>query len=486
MMNAQASSPPAARDDNRPRGLLVVSNRLPVTVRRLQDGVEITRSAGGLVTALDPALRASGGVWIGWPGSRVDDDVRLVEDDHPYWIEPVQLSDSEVRHFYHGFANRTLWPLFHCLPERTRFDRQAWRTYETVNRRFATVTERFARENPGGLIWVHDYQLMRTPRHLRNEIADARLAFFLHIPFPPFDLFRILPWSRELLRGMLACDLIGFHVENYAGNFLDCVERLLGAEVDRKSGLVHHDHRTTRVGAFPLGIDFDTFERNACNAGEVVERPPQHLILGVDRLDYTKGIPERIQAFERLLELHKEHRGRACLFQLAVPSRAQVTEYRELKREIDELVGRINGRFATSSWTPIHYFYRTLTPESLAGLYRIADVALVTPLRDGMNLVAKEYVACQTDNPGVLVLSRMAGAAETMPEALRVNPYDIDNVAYALHRALTMPERERAERMNALRQRERDNDVHAWTRRFLDTAAHDISGPGRPNRRRKA
>lgn len=295
------------------------------------------------------------------------------------------------------------------------------------------------------------------------------MGFFLHIPFPPYDIYRILPWYREILRGMLACDLVGFHCPGYVTNFLDSVERLLGARCDRSTGQVEHGERVVTVRDFPLGIDYADHEGLAERAKRVL-RPAERVVLGVDRLDYTKGIPERILAFERLLETRPEHREKVNLLQLAVPSRSQVAEYQAMKRRIDELVGRVNGRFATSSWTPIRYLYRSVPRERLAAMYRDADVALVTPLRDGMNLVAKEYVASQVDEPGVLILSRMAGAAERMPEALRVNPYNIDSVAENLHTALTMGLDERLARMRALQLRERRNDVYVWLDRLLGTA----------------
>jgi trehalose 6-phosphate synthase/phosphatase len=452
----------------RQRPILVVSNRLPITLQRGPLGLEQKPSAGGLVSALEPVLRQRGGTWIGWPGAPLAEDETLSAPAEGYRIRPIPLSDSEVRRYYHNLSNRALWPLFHSFPERTLFDRRDWGTYDRVNARFAeaAVEER----GEADLIWFHDYQLMTAPYHLRQVAPGSRIAFFLHIPFPPFDIFRILPWSREILRGLLACDLVGFHVDSYARNFLDCAERLLGARVDAPRGLVEHGDGVVRVGAFPLGIDFDRFDSRARQAPVEEKRDGEKVVLGVDRLDYTKGIPERIRSIERLLEVYPEHREKVVLLQLAVPSRFQVAEYQELKREIDELVGRVNGRFATADWSPIRYLYRSVPPEKLAAMYRNADIALVTPLRDGMNLVAKEYVASQVDEPGVLILSRMAGAAETMQEALRVNPYNIDSVTSALHRALTMEETERRSRMVALRRKERRYNVHHWVASFLDAA----------------
>jgi trehalose 6-phosphate synthase/phosphatase len=457
--------------------LTIVSNRLPYTVERVRQRLERHPSAGGLVSALDPVLRARGGTWVGWPGLELRKGETLEEPGDPYAVVPVALRAEEVRSFYSGFSNGSLWPLFHSLSSRARFVRDEWETYRRVNDHFARATAEHAGEQE--LVWVHDYQLMLVPGQLRRLRRDVRLAFFLHIPFPPYDVFRLLPWDREILLGLLACDLVGFHVSGYAQNFLDAVERRLGLRVDREAGLVEHGSRTVSVRSLPLGIDFEYYETAARAASLPAEPARERIVLGVDRLDYTKGIPDRIRAFEHLLELHPEHRGRVALLQLAVPSRDEVAEYRRLKREIDELVGRVNGRFATADWSPIRYLYRQLPFDELVALYRTSDVALVTPLRDGMNLVAKEYVACQVDDPGVLVLSRLAGSAETMREALLVNPYNLDETASALHRALTMDEAERRARIIALRRRERRDDVYAWVSAFL-ASAQESTGAVRP------
>jgi trehalose 6-phosphate synthase/phosphatase len=448
--------------------LVVVSNRLPVTARAGRSGARLERAPGGLVSALEPALRSRGGTWVGWPGGALEaPDLEGAGGEQGYRLLPVRISQGELRRFYLGFANSTLWPLLHSFPTRMELDREEWLAYEDVNRRFASVAE--GAGDAESLFWIHDYQLMRTAPYLRRAWPEARIAFFLHVPFPPFDLFRILPWDRELLRGLLACDLVGFHCAGYAANFLDCVERLLGARVDRAAGQVEHGERTVTLATLPLGIDCERYAKWAEQA-PTRERGEEHIVLGVDRLDYTKGLPEKIRAFERFLELHPEHHGRVVLLQIAEPTRDQVPEYQRLKRQVDELVGNVNGRFATSRWTPIHYLHRSLSPEELAGLYRDADVALVTPLRDGMNLVAKEYVVCQVKEPGVLILSRLAGAAETMHEAIRVNPYNTDLVAAALHQALGMDASERTARVRALQQRERRHDVHAWLDTFLERA----------------
>ncbi|MFP8874811.1 MAG: bifunctional alpha,alpha-trehalose-phosphate synthase (UDP-forming)/trehalose-phosphatase [Myxococcota bacterium] len=459
--------------------VVVASNRLPFTIERKErkggTSPQAVPSAGGLITALEPVLRDRGGTWVGWPGAGLQPGEELPSADEAYRVAPVHLRQEEIDHYLHGFCNRTLWPLFHSLSMMARYDREDFEHYERVN---ATFAEAIVNESRAGdLIWVHDYHLMLAPNGIRRALPEARLAFFLHIPFPPYDLFRLLPWDRELLRGLLACDLIGFHVPNYANNFLDCVERRLGTRVDREAMVVEYGDRAVQIGAFPIGIDFADFEARALQAPPQPETARERLIVGVDRLDYTKGIIERINAFERLLELHPEHRERVVLLQVAVPSRSEVAEYRNLKAQIDGLVGSVNGRFATASWSPIRYLVRSVSPERLAALYRDAEVALITPLRDGMNLVAKEFVASQVAEPGVLVLSRLAGAAETMREAILVNPHDTDGTAAALHRALTMDEPERRSRMAALRKREQRDDVHAWVRSFLGTAATTSVAP---------
>ncbi len=450
--------------------LIVLSNRLPITIRRSRGELHVEPSSGGLVAAMAPAMRQRGGVWIGWPGAKLRPDERLETEDAPCELHPVPLSDTETKRFYHGYSNGALWPLFHSLPERMALDRRNWDSYETVNERFAQAAIEEMGEDD--LIWVHDYHLALVPEMIRRRRPNARIAYFLHIPFPPFDLYRILPSYRAILRGLLASDLVGFHCPGYVSNFQDCVERLLGARVDRGAGRIEHGDHTVQVGAFPLGIDYAEYERRSREAPRTKRPASERIILGVDRLDYTKGIPERMRAYERLLELHPDHRGKVTLIQIAVPSREQVSEYQSLKREIDELVGRINGRFGTSFWTPIRYVHRSIPPQRLSALYRDAAVALVTPLRDGMNLVAKEFVASQTEDPGVLVLSRMAGASDTMQEALRVNPYNIDSVADVLHQALEMPRDQRETRLRALQRRERRHDLAEWLEVFLRQATH--------------
>ncbi len=459
--------------------LLVATHRLPFSLRRTERGLERRPGPGGLVAALEPVLGKRGGTWLGWPGGELGPDAFAEARGAPYRTAPVPVTPDELQRYHHGFAGDTLWPVFHCLPGRARFDARDWDAYERVNRRFADAA--LAELEGDELVWIHDHHLMLSPAFLRARRPDAKLAFFLHLPFPPHDVFRSLPRARELLRGLLACDLVGFQVPSYVQNFLDCAERLLGARVVREWRLVEYEDRRITTGDFPIGVDWSHLESLAREAPATAAQGGSRSILGVDRLDYTKGIPERILAVERLLEFEPGLRERIVLLQIAAPS-SPGFEQESLQREIDELVGRVNGRFGSASWSPIQYVHRSLDHECLAGLYRDADVALITPLRDGMNLVAKEFVACQTADPGVLVLSEMAGAAESMPEALLVNPHDVEETARTLHRALGMEEPERRGRMAALRARERRQDVHTWSEGFLRAyhAGRQRRKPGGP------
>jgi trehalose 6-phosphate synthase/phosphatase len=426
------------------------------------------------VAALDPALREHGGEWIGWAGIS-DDALQEVaarqtgRKRNTVRYTGVRLSPREMSQHYAQFSNRTLWPVFHYFLERASYDAAAWAGYDKVNERFAAMANESS--DAGSLFWVHDYQLLRVPLHLRRLRPHAALGFFLHTPFPAADVFRCIPWSRLLVRGMLGADYLGFHTATYASHFLTAAETLLGCEVDRGLGTLQHEGRTIATGAHPVGIDADEMERLA-RSGTAASIPhlEERSILGVDRLDYTKGIQQRLLAVEHFFNTHAEHRGRVVFTQVAVPSRERVPEYGLLKREIDELVGRINGRFAARDWAPIRYITRSLDKEALGALYASAHVALVTPLRDGMNLVAKEYVASQVADPGVLILSELAGAAEELQEAIHVNPFDMEGMADAMNKALNMSHDERHARMAALRDRVRAGAAQHWSSGFLRAA----------------
>jgi alpha,alpha-trehalose-phosphate synthase [UDP-forming] len=464
--------------------LVVVSNRLPVILCQNGEGWTASQGGGGLVQALDPVLRAQGGVWLGWPG--VSDETGWEEalaaagQERGYDFVAVPLDEALVRDFYGGFSNAILWPLFHNLDDRCNFEPAYYSAFDEANRRFATIIANHVRRSD--FVWIQDYQLIRVATHLRELGVQSDVGFFLHIPFPSLESFVKLPWRAQILRALLDYDQVGFQTERDRRNFLDCVERLLpeaSIRTDQRECALSEvvvEGRVTRVGSFPIGIDAASVAEQA--ASDAVGRRTLQLrvdlgdaavLLGVDRLDYTKGIPERFLAFEHLLEQAPELCERVVLFQIVQPSRELVAEYQELKREIDRLVGAINGRFGTPGWVPIHYVYRGLDHTDLFAMYRLARVALVTPLKDGMNLVAKEYCACQIDEPGSLVLSEFAGAAAQLHEhAFIVNPYDVEGTARAIREALTMGLDERRRRMDAMRDGIAKEDVFWWTRRFLD------------------
>jgi trehalose 6-phosphate synthase/phosphatase len=455
--------------------LILVSNRLPITVKPEGDEVMVERSSGGLATGLRGPHERSGGIWIGWPGdvSAMTEAQHHALDAHLSSLRcvPVDLSASEVSKFYDGFSNAVLWPLFHYLLDRIPPHSQEWDVYRAVNEKFADVVARVWQ--PGDLVWVHDYQLVLVPRMVRARIPQATIGFFLHIPFPASEVLRILPWREQVLQGILGADVVGFHTFTYRSHFSSAVLRVLGIPTD--GDRIDVDGRTTRLGVFPIGVDAKTFVALAEDqdvireAAEIrTEAKGERILLGIDRLDYTKGIPRRLLAFERLLEREARWRGKVRLVQVAVPSRDAVPSYQDFRRQVDELVGRINGAYSTVDWVPIHYVHRSLNAKQVVALYRAADVMLVTPLRDGMNLVAKEFVTTRSDEDGVLVLSELAGAAAEMGEALQVNPYDIDGMAQAFDDALTMPEEEKRVRMRALRARIASRDVHHWAESFLE------------------
>jgi len=468
--------------------LILVSNRLPVTVRLDDREVSIARSPGGLVTGLRVPHERTGGTWIGWPGdvSQLDGAQQRSLASHLSELRcvPVHLSGEEVASYYDGFSNGVLWPLFHYLLDRIPPSSQEWDAYRAVNEKFAEVAAHVWR--PGDLVWVHDYQLVLVPQLLRARIPSATIGFFLHIPFPVSEVVRTLPWRDQVLEGMLGADLVGFHTFTYRKHFASSVLRILG--IPSKGDCVYIDGRQIRLGVFPIGVDARTFVELAEDpdvqretATIRAEARGEKILLGIDRLDYTKGILPRLLAFERLLEREPHWRAKVRLVQIAVPSRDRVPSYQQFRRQVDELVGRINGAFASVDWVPIHYVHRALDERQVVALYRAADVMLVTPLRDGMNLVAKEFVTCRADEDGVLVLSEFAGAAAEMGEAVQVNPYDVESMAQAYADALTMPEEERRLRMRSLRQRIAARDVHQWAESFLDTLGGIGAGAEAPS-----
>ena len=456
--------------------LVIVANRLPVDRVTLPDGTsDWRRSPGGLVSALEPVMRANDGAWIGWPGSTDDADLEpFVEDG--LQLVPVHLSEKEVEEFYEGFSNGTLWPLYHDLVAKPEFHREWWDAYVRVNRRFAERAAEVAAED--ATVWVQDYQLQLVPQMLRELRPDLTIGFYLHIPFPPAELFSQLPWRRQILEGLLGADLIGFQLPGGAGNFVRLVRGRVGHKTHRD--LVYlPDGRTVKAAAYPISIDAAGFVELA-RTGAVQKRAveirealgnPRKIFLGVDRLDYTKGIYARLRAFAELVAEGRLDVEDTVFIQVATPSRERVQQYRVLRDDIDRLVGRVNGDLGRIGRPAISYLHSSYPREEMAALYRAADIMVVTPYRDGMNLVAKEYVACRYEDDGALVLSEFAGAAYELRQAYLVNPYDIDGMKSALMEAYQAPAKETTRRMRAMRKQVVDNDVAAWANSFLTELA---------------
>ncbi len=431
-------------------------------------------SVGGLTTALLPVLQQQGGVWIAWGEQYADTTPRLLypEDEPKLEVHRLALNEDEVTRYYYGLANRVLWPICHYFTEQMDIERSFYSTYRAVNQRFADAATRAY--TPEDTLWVQDYHLMLTPAMLRERLPEGRIGFFFHIPWPAEEVWRALPWSRALTEGLLGADLIGFHTDEYVQNFLEAAARVPGATVS--GDRVAYRGREVRVEAHPIGVDTAHFRMLAQD--EVVRAEAEQIrhdvhsdfvLLGVDRLDYTKGVPERLLAFEHFLESYPEYRGRVTLFQISAPSRTRVESYQTLKRRVDEIAGRINGAYMQGDWVPVRYLYRSHSQLELMSLYLAADVALVTPLRDGMNVVAQEF-ACVTE-AGVLMLSSLTGADAVLSGAVSVNPFDTEGVARALKDALALPEGERVARARQLRTKVSELDVHGWAERFLASLA---------------
>jgi trehalose 6-phosphate synthase len=463
--------------------LIIVSNRLPFALDSTgEDLWTVTPATGGLVSAVEPVLRERGGTWIGWPGIAGKIPKQPLAEatrDAGYMVVPVALSETERNEFYYGYSNEVIWPLFHDLQNFCNFEPAYWQAYKQVNERYADAIIRNAR--PDDFIWVHDYHLMYVAQALRERRTSQKLSaltFFLHIPFPPYDIFVKLPQQRRLLSALLQFDLLGFQTRRDVRNLLQCVRRVMpdAKVVSRdEAHVIRFEDRKIRIGHFPIGIDFGSFE-NGAKSEAVAKRsqklrarfPDCQLILGSDRLDYSKGIPERLRAFRNALERYPELRGRVVLIQIVVPSRVEIPRYHEFKGRIDRLVGDINGRFSTSNWIPVQYHFRGLDRADLLAHYRASDIAFVTPLKDGMNLVAKEYCACRVHEDGALILSQFAGATEQLkPDALLVNPYDVEQMADTILEAFRMSHAERSARMKRMRRVVRDENVFWWVDSFL-------------------
>ncbi len=469
---------------------VIVSNRLPVSVSRKDNKLVFDASSGGLATAMS-SLEVQDKVWVGWPGIDADtltDDERteITDELQKHGCYPVFLTAKEVELYYEGYANDTLWPLFHYFQSVARYQDEYWNAYKTVNEKFAETVALVSSDQ--ARIWVHDYHFMLLPALLRDRLPSATIGFFLHIPFPSFEIFRLLPQRKELLKGLLGADIVGFHVYDYAQHFLDSCLRLLG--VPSSGGALQYEGRSVKAAAYPIGVDYEKFRKQLGlkDTKDALKQldgtyDKEKLILSVDRLDYSKGIPERLEAFRLLLKKHPEYIGKIKLLMIAVPSRTGVQAYQELRDEIEMTVSRINGTYGTVDWAPISYQFQNRPFSEVVALYAKAEIMLVTPIRDGMNLVAKEYVASKKRRPGVLILSEMAGAIDEMPEALSINPNNAVSVANAIHDALVMPVREQNKRLHAMQERLEVATVQNWGMEFMDDLSTIAKGSG-PSKRK--
>jgi len=453
---------------------IIVSNRLPIKIQKNHDGLTYKPSAGGLATGLGSIYKEGNNIWLGWAGLYLEnstEEKQVTEDLQKESLKPVFLTEAEVEGFYEGFSNATLWPSFHYFPQYAVYNDDCWESYQQVNQKFAKAILDICGEDD--IVWIHDYQLLLVPQLIREQRPNISIGYFQHIPFPSYEIFRLLPWRRELLLGMLGADLLGFHTYDDMRHFLSSVNRLAG--MGYFHGEVEVDNRKVVVDAFPMGIDYDKYAQKAL-APDTINREVRYrsslnnekMILSIDRLDYSKGIKNRLQALEIFFEQYPEYLEKVVLFMIVVPSRDTVPRYQALKTEIDELVGRINGKYGRVSWTPVHYFYRSFPLEALSAFYRMANVALVTPLRDGMNLVCKEYIASRADQTGVLILSEMAGSSKELSDAILINPNDIKQIVAALHEALTMPEEEQKLHMEVMQNSLKRYNIHHWVKLFLE------------------
>lgn len=458
---------------------IIVSNRLPVSVSRVDGKLEFSVSSGGLATAMS-SLDVKDQLWIGWPGIAEDDltaaeKAQITKELRKYNCYPVHLTAQQIADFYEGYSNDTLWPIFHYFQAYAKFSSNYWAAYRAVNRRFLAAIKKCAAED--ATIWIQDYQLMLLPGATRALLPDAKIGFFLHIPFPSYEVFRLLPERREIIEGLMGADLLGFHIYDYARHFLSSANHVLGTTSER--GVIEYQGRRVQVDTFPIGIDYAKFrqtlseKKTKAEVDRLTERyKNQQLLLSVDRLDYSKGIMRRLEAYELFLTDHPEYIKKVTLLIIAVPSRTEVETYKNLRDEIEQTVSRINGMYSTVDWSPISYQFQGLPFNDIVALYAKADVALVTPLRDGMNLVAKEYIASKRGRKGVLILSEMAGAADELHESLFVNPNDTKQLAATIYRALTMSKQEQIRRLRVMQARLSDYTVQRWGQDFIEQLEH--------------
>jgi trehalose 6-phosphate synthase/phosphatase len=461
--------------------LLIVSNRLPITIEKRKGNYNFRHSIGGLATGLGSFYKLYDSIWLGWCGLPITKvsskekrniETKLMTDFASY---PVFLYPRDIERYYRGFCNETIWPLFHCFTQYAIYDKDLWESYRRVNTLFRDGVLKIA--EPDDVIWIHDYHLMLLPKLIREKMPDATIGFFLHIPFPPFEIFHLLPWRKEILESLLYADLVGFHTYDYAYHFLDSVHRILGYE--HTIGQITTENRVVKVDSFHMGIDYKRYA-NSINIPEVRRKANRirkkignrKIIVSIDRLDYTKGILQRLEAFDSFLERYPEYKEKVTFIHASAPSRTKVEHYHLLKKQADELVGGINGKYGTIGWIPIWYLYRSLPFNDITALYNAADVALLTPLKDGMNLIAKEFIATKADGKGVLIFSEMAGAAKELGEAIIVNPNNKEEIIESLKIALEMPDEEQIENNRIMQRRLQRYNVERWAKDFMDGLSH--------------
>lgn len=472
---------------NQPKRLVVISNRLPFVIEKKEEDYHLVPGSGGLVTAFAPVLRNRGGIWIGWTGSsntipkkKLEKLLMQSKELTGYSCHPVLLSEKEIKLYYQGFSNEIIWPLFHSLELLCNFKPEYLRAYQDVNKKFAERTKSLVKESD--FIWVQDYQLLFLGQELKKLGMSFPVGFFLHIPFPPLEIFLKLPWRYQIIRALLEYDCIGFQTARDKKNFIHCIKALLPDIVRKTPEKLLSKYlvgeREICIGSFPIGIDYYEFA-NVAKRKEIINHAnnikenstAKTLLLSVDRLDHIKGIPYRLEAFRTFLKRYPEMQRTVSLVQVTVPSRVDLTKYKKLKAQIDRLVGEINSEFTDNGWIPIHYIFRSLSREELVAYYRASQVALITSLKDGMNLVAKEYIACDIQQKGVLILSEFAGAsAQLYNQALLVNPFDLEGVSDVIYRAITMPEKERKERMKRMQHNIKRYNIYWWVSIFLKAA----------------
>ncbi|WNB17774.1 bifunctional alpha,alpha-trehalose-phosphate synthase (UDP-forming)/trehalose-phosphatase [Marivirga arenosa] len=452
---------------------IIVSNRLPIRIEK-EDGQKVYKtSEGGLATGLGSIYKEGNNIWIGWPGISLshEEEEEVEKELINRNMRPVFLTEHDVDEFYLGFSNQTLWPAFHYFIHHMRFKDEEWEAYYNANRKFADAISKWL--EPDDIIWVHDYQLMLVPNMLRKQFPNVTIGFFQHIPFPSYEVFRMIPWRKKLLNGVLGADYIGFHTYDDMRHFLSSCHRLAGYSYERNQILVKN--RLVEADSLPMGIDYDKYLESATSqlakAKEISYRDSlgnQELILSMDRLDYSKGIPGRLQAFDKFLEKYPEYQGRVSLFLIVVPSRDQVASYKALKEQVEFLVGHVNGKYGTINYVPVHFYYRSFPLDDLSAFYRMCKIAMITPKRDGMNLVCKEYIASRENEDGVLILSEMAGASKELSDAILVNPNDENEMVEAIKRALEMPLAEQKRRMKIMQKTVKKYTIFQWVDLFMN------------------